>query len=79
VASRTCSRRTSRTRRCVREPGHAKRNAEAMVMWHLRTLRQFDIAALKRDDPIDTLREWSVRYGMANPDDLDLVRGGRRT
>lgn len=44
------------------------------MMWHLRTLRQFDIAALKRDDPIDTLREWSVRYGMANPDDLDLVR-----
>jgi hypothetical protein len=42
---------------------------------HLRALQEFDLAELRRVNPIDTLREWSVKYGTANPDDWDLVRG----
>jgi hypothetical protein len=45
---------------------------------HIQVWREFEMAGLERVDPIDTLREWSVRYGMVNPDDLDLVRGGRQ-
>lgn len=44
---------------------------------HLRALQEFDIAELRRINPIDTLREWSVKYRTANPDDWDLVRGVR--
>jgi hypothetical protein len=29
-------------------------------------------------ESIDKLREWSERYGMVNPDDLDLIHGGLR-
>jgi hypothetical protein len=44
---------------------------------HLQAWREA-VAAGLRPDPIDTLREWSVRYGMASPDGLGLIRGGPR-
>jgi hypothetical protein len=41
---------------------------------HLAALRKYGVPP--REDLIEKLREWSVRYGMASPD--GLVRGGRR-
>ncbi len=45
--------------------------------WHLWAFAQYE-AGPQPEDPIDKLREWSARYGMVNPDDLNLARGGRR-
>ncbi len=44
---------------------------------HLWALREYE-AGPQPEDPIDKLREWSARYGMVNPDDLNLARGERR-
>ena len=44
---------------------------------HLWALREYE-AGPQPEDPIDKLREWSARYGMVNPDDLNLAWGGRR-
>ena len=43
---------------------------------HLGALRVYGVPP--RGDVIEKLREWSVRYGMVNPDDLDLGGGGRK-
>jgi hypothetical protein len=43
---------------------------------HLWALREYE-AGPQPEDPIDKLREWSARYGMVNPDDLNLPWGGR--
>ena len=42
---------------------------------HLWALGEYE-AGPQPEDPIDKLREWSARYGMVNPDDLNLARGG---
>jgi hypothetical protein len=45
---------------------------------HLQALRKWEAAGSPSENPIYKLREWSERYGMVNPDDLDLIHGGLR-